>query len=121
MSIKRLLTISCLSLTLILWPLVTLAHVHLDRSSPSKGESLTQAPQTIELWFSGKVDAEWSKVMVSDNNDNRYDTGEISNGDDPEHLSVVVKPMKSGEYTVKLNVISGDGHRVKGHFSFTVR
>jgi len=110
-----------ITLALLCWPVITLAHVHLDRSSPSKGESLANSPKTIELWFSGKVDAEWSKITVSDNDGNRVDTGEVSNGDDPEHLSASLKPLKSGEYTVRLNVISGDGHRVKGHYSFTVK
>ena len=103
------------------WPLVSMAHVHVERSRPADGETLAHGPKAVEVWFSGKVSDEWSKIKVTDADGNRVDTGDISNGDDPDHLSAALKPLGSGRYSVELNVVSGDGHRVKGHFSFTVQ
>jgi methionine-rich copper-binding protein CopC len=103
------------------WPLTSMAHVHVKRSQPGDGETLTASPKTFQVWFSGKVSDEWSKVRITAADGTRVDTGEISNGDDPNHLSVALKPLDSGTYSVELNVISGDGHRVKGHYSFTVK
>jgi hypothetical protein len=116
---------SLLNLTAILlvlgWPLTAMAHVHTEKTQPADGQTVEQSTKTVEAWFSGKVSAEWSKIEVSDAAGNRVDTGEVSNGDDPNHLSVGLKPLTSGSYSVELNVISGDGHRVKGHFAFNVR
>jgi len=102
------------------WPLVSLAHVHMERSIPKDGAHLKQAPGRVQLWFSGKVAGEWSKVTVTDAQGRRVDDGNVANGDDPSELEVGLKPLSSGVYDVKLNVISGDGHRVKGSLSFTV-
>lgn len=102
------------------WPLVAAAHVHMEKSSPENGAHLSTAPEKVQMWFSGRVAAEWSKVKVTDAAGKRMDTGEISDDGDPEHLSVKLQPLPAGEYKVKLNVISGDGHRVKGSFRFTV-
>lgn len=103
------------------WPLVSFAHVHMERTAPADGAMLSASPQNVEVWFSGKVAAEWSQIKVIDASGIRVDTGELSNGDDPKHLSVGLKPLRAGDYDVKLNVISGDGHRVKGSFTFSVK
>jgi len=108
-------------LLLLSWPLTAMAHVHTEKTQPADGQTLEQSPTTVEAWFSGKVSDEWSKIEVSDADGKRVDDGKISNGGDPSHLSVGLKPLASGSYNVELNVISGDGHRVKGHFSFNVR
>ena len=102
------------------WPAVSLAHVHMERSIPEDGAHLKQAPERIQLWFSGKVAGEWSKVEVTDAKGQRVDDGNVANGDDPSELDVGLKPLSPGVYDVKLNVISGDGHRIKGSLSFTV-
>jgi len=102
------------------WPSVSLAHVHMERSIPENGAHLKQAPRKIQLWFSGKVAGEWSKVSVMDAKGQRVDAGEVTDAGDPKHLEVGLEPLGPGTYDVKLNVISGDGHRVKGSISFTV-
>ena len=98
-----------------------MAHAHTEKTQPADGQTLEQSPKTVEAWFTEKVSDEWSKIEVSDADGKRVDDGKVSNGDDPKHLSVGLKPLPSGSYNVKLNVISGDGHRVKGLFSFNVR
>jgi methionine-rich copper-binding protein CopC len=102
------------------WPLVSLAHVHMERSVPADGAHLQQAPKLVQLWFTGSVAAEWSKIMVTDARGERVDSGEVSDAGDPKHLGVGLKRLVPGVYEVRLNVVSGDGHRVKGSFSFTV-
>ena len=102
------------------WPLAASAHAHMEKSIPEKGAHLTTAPKKVQVWFSEKVAAEWSKIEVTDADGKQVDTGKVSNDGDPEHLSVELQPLPAGTYDVKLNVISGDGHRVKGSFSFSV-
>ena len=121
MRLRKLKTVLMAAFLAMAWPLVSFAHVHMDKSAPANGASLSAPPQNVEVWFSGKVAAEWSKIEVTDADGKRVDTGEVSDGGDPKHLSVGLKPLAPGSYDVKLNVISGDGHRVKGLFSFSVK
>ena len=100
------------------YPLAASAHAHMERSEPADGAI---APKKVQAWFSEKVAAEWSKMTVTDSAGKQVDTGEVSNDGDPRHLSVGLQPLSAGTYDVKLNVISGDGHRVKGSFSFTIQ
>ena len=117
--------ISLITLTaiflLVSWPLTVMAHVHTEKTQPANGQTVDHSPKTFEAWFSGKVSGEWSKIKVTDAHGKRVDNGQVSNDGDPTHLSVGLKPLSSGTYNVELNVISGDGHRVKGYFSFSVR
>lgn len=103
------------------WPVVGLAHVHLEKSEPAKGATLDASPERVQLWFSGKVAGEWSQIEVTDAGGQRVDDGEVRDEGDPKRLSVGLRPLTAGTYEVKLNVVSGDGHRVKGSFSFSVK
>jgi len=40
--------------------------------------------------------------------------------DDPRQLSVPLKPMTPGTYTVEWHATSVDTHKTEGHFSFTL-
>jgi len=105
---------------LLAWPLVSSAHVHMKKSDPLKGAHYSVAPEMVQVWFSGKVSAEWSEIHVMDANGNRVDRDEVTHGENRKHIKVGLKPLTSGTYNVKLKVISNDGHRVKGSFSFSV-
>lgn len=102
-------------------PGLSAAHTHLAKSTPAKGEQLTTAPATVDLWFSGKVAAEWSTIEVRDPSGNRVDKKQVTTGDDSKHLKVDLEPLSAGTYAVQWNAISGDGHRVKGSFDFVVQ
>ena len=102
------------------WPILASAHVHMEKSIPENNAHLTVAPKTVQIWFSGKIAAEWSKIQVTNADGKRMDTGDVTNDGDPKFLSVKLQELPAGKYDVELNVISGDGHRVKGSFSFTV-
>ena len=119
---KKSLKLSCIILFLLFMPLICQAHVHMEKSWPAKGESLDTPPGVVKLWFSGGVEAEWSKVEVKDKSGKRVDTKEVTATDsDPNSLQVQLKSISSGNYDVRWNVISHDGHRIKGGISFTVK
>jgi methionine-rich copper-binding protein CopC len=119
----RTLTLGLLSALLMLaWPLAGNAHTHMEKSEPADKSVLTAAPTAIQLWFSEKISAEWSKIEVTDAAGTRVDKQQVTaDSADPKHIQTELNPLTAGEYQVKWNVISGDGHRVKGTFSFTVQ
>lgn len=111
---------SCL--LLLLFPTISHAHVHLDRSQPAKNEVLTSPPAVVQLWFSGAVSAEWSKVEVTDATGGRVDSGAVSSIDNnPKSLQIHLKPIGPGSYEIKWNAVANDGHRIKGSSPFSVK
>jgi len=103
-------------------PSVALAHVHLEKSIPAKDEQLTTLPTTVQLWFSGNVEAEWSKIEVKDANGQRVDQGKVSAiADSPKAIQIDLKSTISGTYEVKWNAVASDGHRIKGSFTFHLK
>ena len=103
-------------------PLLSHAHVHLDKASPSENEVLVTPPTSVKLWFTGRVEAAWSKIKVVDSQGNRVDEGDVASiNNDPKTLTVPLKSLGSGTYEVNWNIVANDGHRIKGKFSFTVK
>jgi methionine-rich copper-binding protein CopC len=119
----RSLTLGLLSgLFLLAWPLTGSAHTHLEKSEPEKQAVLDAAPGAVHLWFSEKVSAEWSKIEVTDAAGKRVDKQQVTTDEaDPKHIQAELNELAAGIYQVKWNVISGDGHRIKGNFNFTVQ
>jgi len=106
---------------LLLLPLASQAHVHLDKSHPMKDQAMSSPPTAIQLWFSGKVEAEWSKVIVKDAHGQRVDNGDVTSiNNDAKTVQVNLKTLSAGKYDVTWNVVAGDGHRIKGGISFNV-
>lgn len=119
---KRSFWVARLMLMLLLFPMISHAHVHMNKSQPDKGEVLTAAPAVVQLWFSGGVSAEWSKVEVTDAKGERVDSGAVSNiSGDANSLQINLKPIGSGNYVIKWNAVAGDGHRIKGSSPFSVK
>jgi len=115
----RSLLIAALLLSL---PFASQAHVHVKKTIPEKGQSLSAPPKVLQVWFSGNVEAEWSKISVKNAKGDRVDTGDArSIAGDTSSLEVDLKPLVAGSYNVRWNVISSDGHRVKGGIDFQVK
>lgn len=109
-------------LLLVTWPLTSAAHAHLERAVPDKNSELSEPPHSIQLWFSGNVQAEWSKIEVADETGERVDKDKVTGKDDDEkYLQVELNDLAAGTYHVRWSTLSRDGHRVKGEYSFKVR
>ena len=109
-------------LMLALWPLLGSAHTHLESSEPAKNAVLTSPPSSVRLVFSSRIEAEYSKIEVTDAEGKRVNEEKASGSENHRELiSALDKDLKPGTYQVKWNVISGDGHRVKGEYTFTVQ
>jgi methionine-rich copper-binding protein CopC len=61
-------------------------------------------------------------VTVTDSTGKSVDRGGLQvASDDPKQLTIGLAPITAATYSVKLRVLSVDGHVVASHFSFTVR
>ncbi|MEA2789271.1 MAG: copper resistance protein [Acetobacteraceae bacterium] len=97
------------------------AHAFLDRASPAVGSEVSGAPASVALTYSEPVEPLFSSIQVTDANGARVDTGKPSSRSDRRTLSVGLKLVTAGVYTVEWHVTSVDTHKTEGRFSFTVR
>ena len=94
-------------------------HASLLSSEPAAGATLVASPSRIRLVFSEPVEIAMSGATVSNVN------GSIAlaiTGDprDVHALVAGVPALQPGVHTVRWHVVSADGHRVDGSFSFTI-
>ncbi|HHR6036764.1 TPA: copper homeostasis periplasmic binding protein CopC [Providencia alcalifaciens] len=99
------------------------AHAHLKDQLPAEGAALEQAPKAITLNFSEGIEVNFTKVNVTDENKQTIKTGKAAL--DPSNNTKVIIPVESklaaGKYDVQWSVVSVDGHKTKGNYSFTVK
>lgn len=96
-------------------------HLQLDKSAPEADQVLSAAPEKIVLEFSQRPELAVSRVVIR-NGDVQAKLGELQRQEDDETIlwADFQEPVADGTYTVNWTTSSGDGHPVRGEFSFTV-
>ena len=95
------------------------AHAHLTHQYPANG---CKGQQAITLNFSEGVETGFSGLKIRAKNENIKTLPAKRNEQDQKQL--IVPPgrfMKPGTYTVDWHVVSVDGHKTKGHYTFSVK
>jgi methionine-rich copper-binding protein CopC len=102
-------------------PQHALAHASLQDASPSADAVVETAPNTVQLFFSTSIEAAFSKVRVLDKAGKQVDRGNAKvSGSNNNVLEVGLQPLSSGTYRVVWNIVSRDGHKANGEYSFTI-
>ncbi|MDC9593848.1 copper homeostasis periplasmic binding protein CopC [Xenorhabdus sp. IM139775] len=100
-----------------------LAHAHLKDQTPAENTTVETAPQAITLSFSERLELGFSKVKLIGPEKSSVKTGKLVL--DPETKTQLILPVEgqlaAGKYSVDWSVLSVDGHKTKGVYSFTVR
>ena len=106
--------------TLLLFaPELAFAHAHLHTATPAEAASVTEAPVEVALSFTEALERSLSTITVLDAAGRRVDDGPVR-APEANRLTVRLKPLPAGVYTVQWSVTSVDTHRSEGHYSFTV-
>jgi methionine-rich copper-binding protein CopC len=96
------------------------AHALLDHAEPRVGNTV-KSPRMVSLWFTQNLESTFSDIQVLDASGARVNTGRaVVDANDRKLLSVPVKALPAGKYTVKWHVLSVDTHTTEGNFSFNV-
>ena len=107
---------------LLLAPSPSFAHAYLVKSVPAGRATLFISPGKIQLWFNERLEPKYSTAAVYDPDGKRVDADNAQvSAEDPKQLSVGLKQLSAGRYTVKFRVLSVDGHVVEQSFPFTIR
>lgn len=107
---------------LLLLPVSAWTHAVLVKSSPARRAIVSKAPARVELWFSERLEVQFSQLSVWDAAGRRVDAQDIQvDPGDRKRLSVGLRDLAPGAYTVKFRVLSVDGHIIDSESPFTVR
>src|ERR1700744_3784820 len=87
------------------------AHAFLDRASPAVGSEVSGSPPTLNLTYTEPVESLFSTVKVTDASGARMDEGKPAALEDGRVLSVKLKLLRPGDYSVEWHVTSVDTHK----------
>ena len=97
------------------------AHSEATRSSPKDKSTLDQAPKVVSVFLTEKNEIELSKLEVFDADGETVHKGKTTCSENLKIMSILMKDIGSGSYAAKWEVVSVDGHKTSGAFSFQVR
>lgn len=99
------------------------AHAHLKTETPTADTSIQTAPTELSLGFSEGIEPNFSKVTLSGPNKSQVATGALvlAANDNTQAIVPLNTPLSAGKYTVSWKVVSVDGHKTEGQYSFTVQ
>ena len=95
------------------------AHAFLKSATPAVGSTVTTAPTEVAIDFTEGVEPHFSRIEVQDAAGKQVDTGKLQ-ADGPARLSVGLRKLAPGTYTVTWHAVAVDTHHTEGKFSFTV-
>jgi methionine-rich copper-binding protein CopC len=117
----------------LLAPAAAQAHALLKKTEPARRAQITKAPAAVRLWFSEALEPAFSSVTVVDASGTQVtrEPARVStqvtreparvSTQDPTLLEVALPALSAGQYTVRYQVLSIDGHTVKATFTFRVK
>jgi copper transport protein len=116
-----LLTVLLAAASLLLAPAEAFAHLHLTASAPAADETVSAVPTHIRLTFTEQVELGFSDLALIG------PLGEVRIGDlfvpvDSEAVLEVriLGQLVAGDYTVRWQAASADGHPVRGEYRFAI-
>jgi len=99
-----------------------LAHAHLTDSLPPDKATVAAAPAEIDLHFSEELNIKFSDAKITGPGKASVKTGAPVLVDEGKTLKVPLsEPLGPGAYSVDWRVLSTDGHKSNGNYSFTVK
>jgi methionine-rich copper-binding protein CopC len=100
------------------WPLVALAHAHLQHSDPADGAVLKDAPTQFTLQFSEAAQLTALELSRSGAAPPQR-IGPLPSAPAAQ-LQIAAPRLEAGDYELRYRVISADGHIMAGKVHFTV-
>lgn len=99
------------------------AHAHLQQPLPAAGSEVEASPQALTLSFSEGIETQFSGVTLTGPQQKAIPLGKpVRSDNNKAQLTVPVEQaLTPGAYTVDWHVVSVDGHKTKGQYTFTVK
>ncbi|HVU77318.1 MAG TPA: copper resistance protein CopC [Gaiellaceae bacterium] len=99
-------------------PASALAHATLVRTTPENGAVLAHAPRAVTVLFDDTVRVAGGNAAVANDTNASVLAGKpVAHG---RTLTIPLKPLRDGAYSVRWAIVSDDGHTEKGVLAFAV-
>lgn len=95
------------------------AHADLLRATPQAGSVVAKSPLEVRLQFSEGIEARFSRVEIIGAEGKRVTLGR-SQVQGTAMVVPITEPLFPGRYQVNWRVLSADGHKTNGSFTFEV-
>ena len=114
----RLVTVLAAVAAALVLPAEAFAHATLLRTTPANGAVLANAPATVTVVFDDSVRVAKGNAAV----DNETQSSVLGGGATVRGrtLTIPLKPLADGAYSVRWSIVSEDGHREEGVLAFAV-
>lgn len=101
---------------------LALAHAHLKAPVPADNAVVEHAPQQLTLTFTEDIEPAFSGVeMTNAQQPVALDKAQLNPQQHDQLIVPIAQPLASGQYQVNWHVLSVDGHKTKGSYSFSVK
>lgn len=99
-----------------------LAHAHLKLQTPAADARVSTAPTLLVLNFSERIEPGFSGVVLTAADNSIVKTGklELAADNNMQAKIPIEADLAAGKYNVSWHVVSVDGHKTKGQYSFIV-
>lgn len=99
------------------------AHAHLKSQYPAANANVEASPQALTLTFSEDIQPAFSGVVILDGNQKAIPTAKAERAPKQHNqlIAPLQQPLPSGHYLVNWHVLSVDGHKTNGNYSFSVK
>ncbi|SFM98573.1 hypothetical protein SAMN05216516_101671 [Izhakiella capsodis] len=99
------------------------AHAHLKSSEPAANAEVTTSLKQLTLTFTEGLEPAFSDVILKDSQGAVVPTGKalVSKRNRQQIVLPLIAPLAAGAYQVNWHVLSTDGHKTKGNYSFTMK
>jgi copper resistance protein C len=99
------------------------AHAHLASATPAIGGTVAASPSELDLKFSEALNLKFSGVKIAGPDKATITTGlaALTKGDESTLVVPIAATLATGTYTVDWHVLSKDGHKTHGSYTFTVK
>jgi len=110
-----------LFILVVLQPVPALAHAFPTQQTPGAGAELSEPPDKVSILFDGELEASFLRLRVVDESNHTVSTGTAHLAPKNNRmLETGLRNLGPGKYHVYWSVVSRDGHRTQGDYSFRV-
>jgi copper resistance protein C len=96
------------------------AHSFPEQESPSAGATMTTPPAQVTIKYDAPIEKLFDSLRILNAAGEDQATAKPRVSANGYELTVPIKPLSPGQYTVKWRVVSIDTHHSEGSYTFTV-
>lgn len=99
------------------------AHAHLTQQNPAANTQVSASPQALTMTFSEGIEPAFSGATLTGPKQEQIKTGKATRDEQDKKQLIIplAQSLDAGTYTVDWHVVSVDGHKTKGHYTFSVK